>query len=586
MSAGAKTKLGFSTLARRRSSWDSANMLRPAKTYSEALRQFRWHIPERYNLGVDVSDRHDTAGMDGMRTALIILDMDDCAVRVSFRELKWLSNRLANVLRAHNVMRGDRVGVLLEPSLECALAHIAILKIGAVSVPLYCQSDANAWASRLEHAEASYLITDTHGAAKLQTLRAPLSGLAQILAVDGGPGALDFWDALDQASDNFAPLATSADDPAILFYPPEATDQPKGVLHAHRALLGYLPGMEFCHGFFPQMGDLFWSPIEWAGTSGLFGGLFASLHHGVPVLVQRNRPFDPEKSLRLIAQHGVRNVFLPPGALRQIHAFRDVKGLGRGLRSLATGGEALGAELLEWGRSAFGLSINEIYGQTECGPVVGNCAGAMDVRPGCMGCAIPGHRVEIIDDAGDIAATDSDGQFAVRRYDPALFLEYWRAPEATEQKFLGDWLLTGDQGRKDSDDYFRFLGRNEDLIASAKGRIGPIAIEDCLMRHPAVAMAAAIGVPETILNPAQNAPSVETVKAFLVLRPDVRLRNRAEDEALAQDIQSFVKSRLAAHEYPRVIEFVESLPLTTTGKIKRKELRAAVKRGKTPPVKS
>ncbi|MDF1750772.1 MAG: AMP-binding protein, partial [Alphaproteobacteria bacterium] len=252
---------------------------------------------------------------------------------------------------------------------------------------------------------------------------------------------------------------------------------------------------------------------------------------------------------------------MPPTALkmmRQVDRPRDR--FDYKMRSIGSGGETLGAELLDWGRETFGLTINEFYGQTECNLVVGNCGACMPVRPGFMGRAVPGHDVGVVDDDGTPLPIGAVGNIAVRRPDPVMFLRYWDNPQATEDKFAGDWLLTGDTGSLDDQGYFRYVGRSDDVITTSGYRVGPGEIEDCLMKHPAVALAAAVGIPDPLRT--------EVVKAFIVLRSGYQ-----ESDALIEEIQSFVKVRLAAHEYPRQIAFVESLPMTTTGKIMRRELR-------------
>jgi len=287
------------------------------------------------------------------------------------------------------------------------------------------------------------------------------------------------------------------------------------------------------------------------------------------VLAWRAQKFDPEDAFRLMAEHGVRNAFMPPTALKMMRQIGPTPlAYACDLRSIGSGGETLGEELLDWGRETFGLTINEFYGQTECNLVVGNCAGIMEVRPGSMGRAIPGHRVGIVDDEGNELPDGETGTIAVRRPDPVMFLEYWNDPEATARKFAGDWLLTGDQGMRDADGYLWYVGRDDDVITTAGYRVGPGEVEDCLSRHMSVAMSAVIGVP----NPVRT----QSIKAFIVLRPGFE-----GTPALAREIQDFVKSRLAAHEYPRDVEFVTALPMTTTGKIMRGTLRAkeAEKRG-------
>jgi acetyl-CoA synthetase len=306
---------------------------------------------------------------------------------------------------------------------------------------------------------------------------------------------------------------------------------------------------------------VFWTPADWAWIGGLFDVLLPAWHHGVPVVARRSAKFDPEAACALMARQGVRNVFLPPTALKLMRQDLPSNAAAVRLRSIGSGGETLGAELLEWGRATFDVTINEFYGQTECNLVVSNNADLMPVRPGSMGRAVPGHNVAVIDSRGNVLADGETGEIAVRRPDPVMFLGYWNQPEATREKFALDWLRTGDVGRRDGDGYFWYQGRSDDVITSAGYRIGPAEIEDCLLRHPAVAMAAAIGVPDQLRT--------EIVKACIVLKPGV-----AGSDALAREIQDHVRTRLAAHEYPRLVEFLDALPLTATGKVMRRELRA------------
>ena len=367
---------------------------------------------------------------------------------------------------------------------------------------------------------------------------------------------------LEQASDRLDPVDTAAEDPAVIIYTSGTTGQPKGALHAHRVLLGHLPGVEMPQELFPKPGDLMWTPADWAWIGGLFDVLLPSLHHGVPVLAHRQPKFDPEEAFALMAQAGVRNTFMPPTALKIMRGVaRPRDRWGYALRSVCSGGETLGAELLDWGQETFGLTINEFYGQTECNLVVANSSGILPVRPGSMGRAAPGHSVAVVDAGGQPLPAGEVGTIAIRHPDPVMFLGYWNNPTATEEKFAGDWLLTGDQGLQDDEGYFRFVGRDDDVITSGGYRIGPGEIEDCLLKHPAVALAAAVGVPDPLRT--------ERVKAFIVPAEGVET-----GPALVEEIQNFVKTRLAAHEYPREVEFVSSLPMTTTGKIVRRELRA------------
>lgn len=539
-------------------------MLDRADSYDEVYRRFRWRIPPRYNIAVDVCDRHADAGAG---TALIHIAADGSVVEHSFADLKRASNRLANVLAAGGLRRGDRVGILMPQRPETAVAHIAAHKAGMVSVPLFTLFGEDALAYRLGDCGAAALVTDRDSLPKIEAIRDRLPALKLVLvadeARDGG-----WWralaPALDAASDGFAPVDTAADDPAVIIYTSGTTGQPKGALHAHRVLLGHLPGVEFPHDFFPQPGDRFWTPADWAWIGGLFDVLLPSLHHGVPVVAHRFAKFDPEAAFDLIARHGVRNSFLPPTALKLMRQVPDPRARhALAMRSIGSGGETLGSELLDWGRAVFGVTINEFYGQTECNLVVGNCAAIMPVRPGSMGRPVPGHTVAVVDEAGTPVADGETGSIAVRRGDPVMFLGYWNKPEATDAKFAGpdkEWMLTGDLGRRDGDGYLHYVGRDDDVITSAGYRIGPGEIEDCLAAHPAVALAAVIGVPDPLRT--------EAVKACIVLA-----EGTAPSDGLKAEIQEHVKRRLAAHEYPRIVEFMDALPMTATGKIMRRVLR-------------
>jgi len=519
---------------------------------------FAWQIPERFNIGAAVLDRW--AAEDPGRTALVEVETDGRPRLFSFQDLTRLSNRLANALAAQGLARGDRVGILLPQRHETGVAHAAILKSGMISVPLFILFGEEALEYRLANSGARAVITDGEGAAKLWAIRDRLPELRLILSVDGpAEGAQAFATAIALASDRFTPAPTLADDPAIIIYTSGTTGQPKGALHAHRVLLGHLPGVTFPHDGFPQPGDRFWTPADWAWIGGLLDVLLPSWFHGVPVVAHRARKFDPEAALDLMARFEVRNSFLPPTALKLLRR-SGARHSGLKLRSVGSGGESLGDELLDWGREVLGVQINEFYGQTECNLVLGNGGGLPPVRPGWTGTAIPGHQVDIVDAAGNVLPAGTQGVIAVRRPDPVMFLGYWQNPEATAAKFAGDYLLTGDLGVKDAAGYVRFVGRDDDLITSGGYRIGPAEIEACLMRHPAVALAAVVGEPDPIRT--------ELVKAVIVPREGVE-----PTPALATEIQEFVKRQLAAHEYPRIVEFAQSLPMTATGKIIRRALR-------------
>ncbi len=535
-------------------------MLTYGQSYDEVYKAFRWEVPEFYNIGVDICDKW---AAHKKRLALIYLDEKGQVVRYTFRDLKRYSNRLANGFTAAGIGRGDRIGILLPQCPETAISHIAAYKVGAIAIPLFTLFGTDALVYRLSNSQAKALVTDGNNLDKVLEIWPELPQLKTILVTGGDKTdkILDFWDTLEMGSSEFHPAKTRADDPALIIYTSGTTGPPKGALHAHRTLLGHLPGVEFPHNFFPKENDLFWTPADWAWIGGLIDVLFPSWHHGIPVLAHRAKKFDPEEAFHLIAKFDVRNAFMPPTALKLMRQVSDPRSRHRfRMRSIGSGGETLGEELLDWGRDVMGLTINEFYGQTECNLIVGCCADIMEIRPGSMGRAIPGHVVDIVDARGNPMATGTVGEIAVQRPDPVMFLEYWQKPGATADKYVGDWLLTGDMAKKDADGYLWFNGRKDDVITSAGYRIGPAEIEDCLMKHPAVALVAVVGSPDEVRT--------EIVKAFVVPKADV-----TPGADVADDIKKFVKKRLAAHEYPREVEFVAELPMTATGKIMRRELK-------------
>jgi len=535
-------------------------VLKSGKTYRDVYDTFKWEIPEFYNIGIDICDKwaHQRS-----RLALIYEDEKGQIKKYTFWDLMQLSNRLANGLKASGIGRGDRIGILLPQCPETALSHIAAYKVGAVAIPLFTLFGTDALEYRLSNSESKAVVTDAANLHKINEIQDNLPELKTILVTGDNKdeNVQGFWALVEKGSSDFQPVITRADDPAMIIYTSGTTGPPKGALHAHRTLLGHLPGVEFPHNFFPKKNDLFWTPADWAWIGGLIDVLFPSWHHGIPVLAHRAKKFDPEAAFHLIAKHKIRNAFMPPTALKLMRQVKDPKSRHRyNMRSIGSGGETLGEELLDWGRDVMGLTINEFYGQTECNLIVGCCAEIMETRPGSMGKAIPGHVVGVVDGHGTPVKDGTVGEIAVQRPDPVMFLEYWRNPEASRKKFIGHWLLTGDLAKKDEEGYFWFNGRKDDVITSAGYRIGPAEIEDCLMKHPSVAMVAVVGSPDEVRT--------EIVKAFIVLKPDIKAGSE-----VGAGIKDFVKVRLAAHEYPREIEFVNELPMTATGKIMRKDLK-------------
>ncbi|HHC09320.1 MAG TPA: AMP-dependent synthetase [Actinobacteria bacterium] len=526
--------------------------LDPGASYEELRAGFRWRVPPRLNMGVVCADVHppDAPG-------LVVVDRTGTATTVTFGRLAELSDRLANGLAGIGVTRGDRVGIVVPQSLETGLTHLAVYKLGAVALPLASLFGPDALAYRLGDSEARVVVTTPENLEKVVEA-VDLAGTEATVVVTGAgaPGHLRFDDLL-AGSARFRPVDTAADDPAFLIYTSGTTGPPKGALHAHRSLIGHLPGFELYYEFFPRPDDVHWTPADWAWIGGLMDVLVPSWYHGRPV-VTADHDFDPAWALDLMARERVTCAFLPPTALKMMRA-ADVRSDGLSLRAVFTGGEPLGEEMLHWGIEALGAHINEGYGQTEANLVVGNCAARFPVRPGSMGRAVPGHEVRVLDEDGR-PVVGEQGEIAVRGPDPVFMLGYWNRPDATAAKYRGDWLLTGDLGVEDDDGYLWFVSRKDDVITSRGYRIGPGEIEESLMGHPAVAMCAVVGVPDELRG--------QVPKAFVVLRDGYE-----PGPDLAAALREHVRTRLAAHEVPREVEFLDDLPRTTTGKILRRALR-------------
>lgn len=508
-----------------------------AAPYEALYDGFRWEIPARLNMAAQVCD--SWAETEPERVAIVDLSGDGVRA-VSYGALRAMADGLAQGLAARGARRGDRVGVLRSQGAWCAAAHIAIWKIGAISIPLFKLFKQDALISRVGDAGARLVVTDAEGVTMLSALPEVVALVPEAEALPEG---------------RFETVGTRAEDPAVLIYTSGTTGSPKGALHAHRVLTGHLPGVEISHDFLGQPGDCLWTPADWAWIGGLFDVLMPGLAIGVPVVAARMAKFSPEECIRIVREAAVRNVFFPPTALRMLKA---AEARIEGLRSVASGGEPLGAEMLGWGRQAFGLTINEFYGQTECNMVGSSCAALFAARPGALGRAVPGHEVAVIDERGQVTA--GEGEIAVRRGSASMMLEYWKRPGETAEKFCGTWLLTGDRGIVE-EGFIRFVGREDDVITSAGYRIGPAEIEDCLMMHPLVATVGVVGKPDALRT--------EIVKAYVVLKQGV-----SPSEALAAALQDHVKARLAGYSYPREVAFLDVLPMTVTGKVIRKELKA------------
>lgn len=535
-------------------------LLEPRDTFEALRRDFRWDIPADFNIGRVVSD--DWAAKAPDQVCLQHFSPDGQHLSMTYKELAAQSSALAHALTDLHVLVGDRVALLLPQSFETVVAHVAIYKMGAIALPLALLFGEEALEYRLRDAGAKAIVTNSFGLQRLKTIKARLPALEMVISIDGpGPDVMGFHALIDGRPTQFEIAESCPDTPALMIYTSGTTGPPKGALHGHRVLAGHIPGFQLAHDYLPQPGDKVWTPSDWAWAGGLLNALLPALMLGVPVVSSPAQKFDPHMAFRIMSEMKVRNAFIPPTALRLLKAVEAPRqDYDLVLRSIGSAGESLGRETYEWVKSALGIVPNEFYGQTECNFVLSSAAHLGVTKGGFIGKAVPGHEVAIIDGDGQEVPVGETGQVAIRRPDPVMFLGYWNNDKATADKFVGDWMKTGDLGRQDEDGYVQFFGRDDDVITSSGYRIGPAEIEDCLIGHPAVRLAAVIGKPDALRT--------EIVKAFVVLQDGF-----AGNPVLAAEIRDWVKNRLSMHEYPREIEFVGELPLTTSGKVIRRLLR-------------
>ncbi len=518
--------------------------------------RFKWPDPAGFNIAEACCD--SWAKLAPRRVAVIHVDENFNEKSYTYGALSDASNRFANVLRGLGLERGSRCGILLAQSPEVLITHFACHKLGMVSVLLFTLFGEDGLLYRLQDSGAAALVTDRDNLEKVLNIKDKLPNLKVIFVIDGAQsGTRDYWADIALASPELAPVAVGGDDPALISYTSGTTGPPKGVLHAHRFVLGHLPSVELQHDFFPQPGDVSWTPADWAWIGGLVNISLPSLYYGVPLVSHRLAKFDPDRAFALIEKMKIRNMFLPPTALKLMRQARVPKDVN--IRSIGSGGEALGADMLYWGKEALGVNINEIYGQTECNLVLCSSATVFETRPGAIGKAVPGHEVAIVSSKGRELPAGETGEIAIGTPDVGMFLRYWNQPEKTAERFVGSWMRTGDLGVMDKEGYFTFHARDDDVITSSGYRIGPTEIENCLTGHEDVVMAAAVGVPDQVRT--------EVVKAFVVLRKG------AEWQGLEAELIARVRSRVSPHVAPKTIEPIEAMPMTTTGKIMRRELR-------------
>lgn len=517
---------------------------------------FRWNIPERMNIADLCCDTWAQARPD--QVAIIHIGADGTRQRWTYGQLKRASDGLAVALAAQGITRGDRVAVLLAQHPLVLVAHMAVLKLGAVVLPLFTLFGEDALRYRLADSGARAVVTDPANLERVMALRPDLPGLELLISTEPAAApVLALPDLIETPARGFVPVATLAEDPAVMIYTSGTTGDPKGVLHAHRFLYGHLPCLELSQGLFPRPGDTGWTPADWAWIGGLMDMAIPCLYYGVPLISHRFAKFDPEAAYRLMARERVTNAFIPPTALRLMKQAPAPRGLG--LRAVSSGGESLGADMLEWGSAVLGAEINELYGQTEANLIVGARSAMMTRQPGAMGLPVPGHEVRVLGADGREVGTGEVGEICLKMPDPVAFLRYWNKPEATAKKVQDGWLHTGDLATRGADGQITFHARDDDVITSAGYRIGPSEIEAALLRHPDVLMAAVVGEPDPIRT--------EIVVAHVVLR------DGAVWEGMEEALKSLVRERVSAHLVPRKVIRAESLPMTATGKIMRRALR-------------
>ena len=533
--------------------------------YREIHETFRWKIARDFNIAEACCSRWAT---DRHRFAMYWEDEDGASSAWTYWDLQQQANRLSNALVALGVGQGDRVAIILPQRPETAIAHIACYQMGAIAMPLSILFGPDALEFRLSDSETSVAIVDPASLSSLMPVRRNLSQLRHVIGVAGArESGVHGWDELlARASRTFTAVHTGASDPAMIIYTSGTTGPPKGALMPHQALLGNLPGFVYSHDLFPVAGDMFWSPADWAWTGGLMDALLPTLYHGYPILGYRGR-FDPERAFWLMEKYAVRNTFIFPTALKmmmkQVPRPRDKHALA--LRSIMSAGESVGETVCAWAKEALGVTINEMFGQTEINYIVGNSHTQWPAKPGSIGRPYPGHRVAVIDDAGNEMANGETGEIAAWHgegsdIDPVFFLGYWRNQAATDAKYTGRWCRTGDLAYRDEDGDLWYQGRSDDVFKSAGYRIGPSEIENCMVKHPAVANAAVV--------PSPDSERGAVVKAYVVLTP-----GHEPSEGLAEELRQHVRGKLAPYEYPKEIEFIDALPMTTTGKVQRRVLR-------------
>jgi acyl-coenzyme A synthetase/AMP-(fatty) acid ligase len=522
--------------------------------YETTYANFDWETPERFNFGRDVVDRW--AEQD--RPAMIWLGANGDEHRLTFGDFSRLSNKFANVAREMGIERGDRVMVLIGKVPECQVILTGLLKLGAITIPSAAMLRASDLQFRAEHSGAVAIISGPEGVEQVDAMREEVPDLRHFLIVgDEREGWESYERLMDGASEDFTAEDTASDEGAFILYTSGTTKHPKGALHTHGYT--YAKRMQARYWLDLQEDDLLWCTAATGWAKNIWNVFLGPWSHGNEILMHEGA-FDPAERLELIERYGITVLCQAPTEYRVLANAPQLESANlSSVRHALSAGEPLNAPIIERWRELHGITIYDGYGQTENTLLVGNFLG-VDVRPGSMGKPSPGCDVRIIDEDGDELSADEPGDIALSVDNPALMKGYWEQPDETEAVMRNGYYLTGDRGRRDEDGYIWFVGRSDDVILSAGYRIGPFEVEDALIGHPAVAESAVVATPD------EERGSI--VKAFVILTADYE-----PGEDLIKEIQDHCKNVTAPYKYPRQIEFIDELPKTASGKIRRVELR-------------
>jgi acetyl-CoA synthetase/medium-chain acyl-CoA synthetase len=528
--------------------------------YEQTCREFSWEVPQHYNFAFDVVDRW---GEDAEKLAMLWLDERGNERRLTFRDFTIRSNQVGNALRSMGIRAGDRILIMLPRLPEWWEAVLAIMKIGAISMPGTMLLTPKDVAYRIQSAEAAAVITDAEGAQKVEPVADECPTLRlRVLLGDEREGWVNYTRAVASAMTSLRREPTRSEAPMMIYFTSGTVGYPKMVLHTHVSYpIGHIVTGKYWLDLKPT--DLHWNLSDTGWAKAAYSNLFGPWIMGAAMFTFDGRGrFDAQQTLELLERYPISTFCAPPTAYRLLVLENLSRYRPPALRHCIGAGEPLNPEVIEAWQRGTGQTIRDGYGQTETVILVANFP-PLRVKPGSMGKPSPGFTISVLDDDGREVPAGTEGDIAVKLTPTrpvGMFSEYWRNPEATANCIRGEWYITGDRAIRDEDGYFWFVGRADDVIISAGYRIGPFEVESALVEHPAVAESAVVASPDQIRG--------DIVKAFVILVP-----GHQPSEQLVQDLQEHVKRVTAPYKYPREIEFATELPKTISGKIRRVELR-------------